>query len=89
MVGIGGKRPFVPSLGIVVAAELAAGIADQRRDVGIVVVAERPKRGDAGEIIALVINERVGGVVAGESSAQLLLSFFGFLLWLSFFGGVC
>ena len=41
MVGIGGERLLVPELGVVVAAELAAGIADEIGDVRMVVVVER------------------------------------------------
>src|SRR5208282_6401428 len=66
MVRIGGERALVPGLGVVIAAELAAGVADQGGDVGVVVVAERPQGGDACDIIALVVNQRVGAVVARQ-----------------------
>src|SRR5580692_9671227 len=64
MVGIGGQRLVVPVFGVVIAAELAAGVADQRRHVGVVVVAHRAQRGDAAGIIALVVNQRIGLVPA-------------------------
>src|SRR5258707_10879084 len=41
VVRIGDKRTLVPDLGVLVAAELAARIADVVRDLGVVVPAER------------------------------------------------
>ena len=66
MVGIRRQRPLVPELSVIVAAELTAGIADQRRHVGVVVIAQRQQRGDTRFIVALVVDQRVGGVIAGE-----------------------
>ena len=66
MVGIGGKCALVPEFGVVVAAELAAGVTEQRRYVGVVVVAERAQRGDAGNVVVLVVDQRVGGMVAAQ-----------------------
>ena len=66
MVGIHGERFVVPVFGIVVAAELAAGIADERGDIGMVILAERAQRRDPVNVIGLVVNERVGRVVVFE-----------------------
>ena len=66
MVGIGGERVLVPVFGVVVAAELAAGVADERGDVGMFVMADRVQRRDAAFVIAAVIDQGVGGMVAGE-----------------------
>src|SRR5262249_40639120 len=52
VVGIGRERLLVPVLGIVVAAELAAGIADEVRDLRIVVVADGVHGGDAALVLA-------------------------------------
>src|SRR6516164_8672967 len=52
--GIGGKRLVVPIFGVVIAAQLAARIAEQRRYVGIVVVLQGAERGDAALIIVFV-----------------------------------
>src|ERR1700733_2156271 len=60
VVRIGGERLVVPIFGVVVAAELAAGIADQGGDVGVVVIAHGAQRRDAADIVALVVDQRVG-----------------------------
>ena len=48
---IGGERLLVPDLRILGAAELAAGEADQVRDIGMLVAAERTQRHDRLRII--------------------------------------
>src|SRR3984885_6619983 len=60
VVRIGGERLVVPIFGVVVAAELAAGVADQRGDIDIVVIAHGAQRRDAADIVALVVDQRVG-----------------------------
>src|SRR5215831_10586372 len=55
--GIGGKRLVVPIFGVVIAAQLAARIAEQCRYVGIVVVLQGAERGDAALIIVFVVNQ--------------------------------
>ena len=70
VVGIGGERPFVPDLGVVVAAELAAGVAEQCRDIGVVVAVERAECRDARFVVALVVDQRVGGLVADDKVLQ-------------------
>jgi hypothetical protein len=66
VVGIGGKRPLVPDFGIVIAAELAAGITKQRRDIRMIVVAQRLERRDAGDVVALVVDQSVGRVIVAQ-----------------------
>jgi len=63
VIGIGGKRFVVPVFGFVVAAELAAGIAEQGRHVRVIVIADGAQCCDTGLVIALVVNERIGGVI--------------------------
>ena len=75
--GIGGERPLVPDLGVVVAAELAAGIADQVGDVGVVVMAERFQLVDAGGVVVALVDHRMRGLVAVD---ELLLGFLLVLL---------
>src|SRR5580704_16024226 len=64
VVGIGGERAVVPEFGVVIAAEFAARIADQRRHIRIVVVAHGAQHSDAAGIIALVVDQRVSLVPA-------------------------
>src|SRR6185295_13778536 len=52
VVGIGGKRLFIPNLGGVIVSELAARIADVIRDIGAVVDAKLAHAGDAGRIFS-------------------------------------
>jgi hypothetical protein len=59
MVRIGGERPLVPGFGTAVASELAAGIAEERGHIGVVVVAERAQRRDAADVVAVIVDERV------------------------------
>src|SRR5689334_22577943 len=61
---IGGERLVVPVFGVVITAELAVGIAEQGRHVGIVVVLQGAQGGDAGLIVVLVINQGVSGMIA-------------------------
>src|SRR5215472_11617228 len=61
--GIGGKRLVVPIFGVVIAAQLAARIAEQRRYVGIVVVLQGAERGDAALIIVFVVNQCISGMI--------------------------
>src|ERR1700756_1477948 len=80
MVGIGSKSALVPDLGVVITAELAAGIAEERRHVRVVVIAERMQRGDAAFVIALVVDQLIGGVIAVQKilrRAPLVVLFFG------------
>jgi hypothetical protein len=64
--GSAARRALVPDLGVVVAAEFAAGIADQRRHVGVVVIAQRAQRGDAADIVRVAVDQCVGGVIAAQ-----------------------
>src|SRR5499427_10886815 len=61
---ISGERLVVPIFGVVITAELAARIAEQRRHVGIVVMLQGAQRGDAALIIVFVVDQRVGGMIA-------------------------
>src|SRR6516165_4925061 len=61
--GIGGKRLVVPIFGVVIAAQLAARIAEQCRYVGIVVVLQGAERGDAALIIVFVVNQCISGMI--------------------------
>src|SRR5262249_18222950 len=76
VVGIGGQRLLVPVLPILVAAELAAGIADEVGDLGIVVVADRPHGGDA--VLVMAAHDQRARVLI--LLAQLALVLFLFLL---------
>src|ERR1051325_7316267 len=82
------ERALVPDLGILVAAELAAGIADQVGDIRVVIVAERFELVDAGRVVVLLVDHRVRGLVAVD---ELLLGFLlllgGFFLLLGGLGG--
>src|SRR5206468_1129614 len=80
---IGGERPLVPDLGVLVAAELAAGVADQVGDIGVVVVAERLQLVDGGDVFVTLVDHRVRRLVAVD---ELLLGFLVFLFWLLLFG---
>src|ERR1700730_9721793 len=77
VVGIGGERLVVPIFGVVVAAELAAGVADQGGDIDVVVIAHGAQHRDAAGIVALVVDQRIGLVPVVEEffgrSALLLL----------------
>src|SRR5579864_9441937 len=66
VVRIGGERLVVPIFGVVVAAELAAGVADQRGDIDVVIIAHGAQRRDAAYIVALVVDQRVGLVPVVE-----------------------
>src|SRR6516164_11360959 len=61
---IGGERLVVPILGVVLAAELAARIAKQRRDVGIVVMGQCAQCGDAALVIVLVVDQGISRMIA-------------------------
>src|SRR5690242_2532861 len=61
---IGDERLIVPVFGVVIAAELAVGIAKQGRHVGIAVVLQGAQRGDAGLVVVLVVDQRVSGMIA-------------------------
>ena len=78
MLGIGDERFVVPIFGVVVAAELAAGIAEQRRHIGVVVVAHGAQRGDAALVVVLVVDQRIGGVI----TVQELLGRAAFVVFL-------
>src|ERR1700688_3065772 len=81
VVRIGGERLVVPIFGVVVAAELAAGVADQRGDIDVVVVAHGAQRGDAADIVALVVDQRVGLVpVIEELVGRAALLLLGLML---------
>src|SRR5262245_405284 len=87
VLGIGGERAFVPNLGVVVAAELAARIADQVGDVRVVVVAKRLQRGDTRHVIVLLVDDGMRGLVAvDELLLRLLLLLLGGLLLAGFLG---
>src|SRR5690348_12926472 len=60
---IGDERLVVPVFGVVIAAKLAAGIAEQGRHVGIVVMLQSAQRRDAGLVIVLVVDQRVSGMI--------------------------
>src|SRR5262249_20648793 len=66
VVRIGGQRLLVPVFGVVVAAELAAGVADEGGDIDIVVIAHGAQRRDAAFVVALVVDQRIGLVPAVE-----------------------
>src|SRR5271155_3472320 len=66
VIGVGGERLVVPVFGVVVTAKFSAGVADYRRHIRVVVIAHRAQRGDAALVVALVVDERVSGVVAGQ-----------------------
>src|SRR5580692_8118923 len=62
VVRIGGERLVVPIFGVVVAAELTAGVADQGGDIDIVVIAHGAQHRDAADIVAVVVDQRIGAV---------------------------
>src|SRR5262249_53268588 len=66
MLRIGGERLLVPDLGVVGAAELAAGISDQVRDVGIFVMAECVQHDNGVGIILLLVDHAIGEPIAVE-----------------------
>jgi hypothetical protein len=70
MLWINGKRSLIPKLGVVITAELAVGIPDQIRHVGVVVVSEGAQSGNAGGIVCLVLDHRVGRFVPGDEVFQ-------------------
>jgi hypothetical protein len=63
VVGIGGERLVVLIFGVVIAAKLAARITEQRCHIRVVVIAHGAQRGDAAFKVALVVDERIGGVI--------------------------
>src|SRR3954465_5494152 len=79
MLGICGKRLLVPELRIVVAAKLAAGVADVISDVRVVVPFQRPQAGDPGFVFA-AFNQIVSMPVAIEKVSLALLLGAGGLL---------
>src|SRR3954471_19332298 len=86
---IGGECALVPDLGILVAAELAAGIADQVGDIGVVVTAERLQLVDRGGVVVALVDHRVRRLVAvDELLLGLLLVLFRRLLFLVGLGGL-
>jgi hypothetical protein len=66
MIGVSGERAFVPKLGVVVTAELAASVADQVGHIRIVVEAESARCRNPSDIIALAIDQRVRCVVTRQ-----------------------
>src|SRR6185369_7246416 len=89
VLGIGGQRALVPDFGVVVAAELAARIADQIGDVRVFVVAKRLQRGDTRHVVVLLVDDGMRGLVAvDELLLRLLFLFFGGLLLAGFFRGL-
>src|SRR4051812_38588654 len=86
---IRGERLFVPDLGVVVAAELAAGIADQVGDVGVVVMTERFQLVDRAGVFVALVDHRVRRLVAvDELLLGFLLVLFRRLLFLVGLGGL-
>jgi len=76
MVRIGDQRPLVPSACVVVAAELAAGEANQGGDVGVIVAADRLQRLDAGGEFAAAVDQLVAAVIAlGRGRVVVMLGF--------------
>src|SRR5580693_2954716 len=73
VVGIGGERLVVPIFGVIVAAELAAGVADQGGDIDVVVIAHGAQHRDAADIVALVVDQRISLVPVIEEAALWLL----------------
>ena len=77
VIGISGERAFVPDFGVVITPEFAARVADQVRYVGIVVVVESAQRRDSRFVLAFLVNERIGGFIAGDEvfnrTASILL----------------
>src|SRR5262245_51910030 len=69
VIRVGGERLLVPELRILVAAKLAAGIADEVGDLRIVVMAERVHGGNAGFVLA-----------AHDQGARMLIAFAQLLL---------
>jgi len=81
VIGIGGKRLVVPIFGVVIAAKLATRVTEQRCHVRIVVIAHGAQRGDAASKVALIVDERIGGVIAVEEIlGRAVLSFLVFCL---------
>jgi hypothetical protein len=66
MIGIGGEGAFVPDPGVVVAPELAARITDQVRHVGIVVMIKSAQLCNRRFVLAILVDKRIGGFVAGD-----------------------
>src|SRR5215469_11220502 len=66
MLRIGSECLLVPVFGVVIAAELAAGIAEEGGDISIVVITYGPQRGDAALVVFLVINHRISRKIAVE-----------------------
>src|SRR5262249_32328693 len=82
VVRIGGECLIVPIFGIVIAAKLAARIAEQRRHVRIVVIAHGAQGSDAAFKVALVVDERIGSVITVQKilGRTALVLFFGLVL---------
>jgi hypothetical protein len=76
MIGIGGERAFVPHFGVVIAPELAARVADQVRNVGIVVMIEGLQRGDRRFVVAFLVNKRIGRLVSRDEVFKRAASIF-------------
>src|ERR1700733_4169715 len=64
MVRIGLQRALAPNLRELVIADFAIGIADQVRDVRVIVMAKRLKLLDRRIIIVALIDRRIGGAIA-------------------------
>src|SRR4051794_26702789 len=79
MLGICGERLLVPELCILIAAELAAGIADVIGHVRMVVPFQRPQRGNARFVFA-ALNQIVSMPIAIEKVSLTLLLGTGGLL---------
>src|ERR1700693_183593 len=71
VVRVGLQRALVPDLRDLVVAELAIGIADQRGDRGVIVMAERFQMVDGGGIVVTIIDRGVGGAIASHEFAVL------------------
>src|SRR5262249_11657198 len=81
VVGIGGERLVVPIFGVVIAAKLPARITEQRCHVRIVVIAHGAQRSDAAFKVALVVDERIGGVITVQKIlGRTALVLFGLVL---------
>src|SRR5580693_1645672 len=81
VVRIGGERLVVPIFGVVVAAELAAGVAEERRDIDIVVIAHGAQHRDAAVIVSLVVDQRISLVpVVEEFLGRAALFLLGLML---------
>ena len=73
MVRVGLQRGFVPELRLLVVAHLAVGVADVVGDIGMLVVAKRVHRGDAGFVLAVENQLTSLAIVAQEFFLGLLL----------------